>query len=204
MAQSDYLDFKKSALRWMNLGEHPRVLASTDYVGLRRFAAARLVAPSSSPSAPDQMNLLMAGGSARALPFADSATGLLIQYDGAGQISTMDLNLNNRALVNSVADLHATPSQSVVGTTNHFAYPLCGGGRLACDLSAAAQQGGRLVVARAPCVTPTPLFVKHPPTARTAFPSTVAFRGVRNGVGSSFWQGYAVLHRAQQRRGAQL
>ena len=40
MAQSDYLDFKKSALRWMNLGEYPKVLAEADYVGLRRFAAA--------------------------------------------------------------------------------------------------------------------------------------------------------------------
>ena len=199
MAQSDYLDFKKSALRWMNLGEYPKVLAEADYVGLRRFAAASLVAQSAA--APQQMDLLMAGGSARALPFADAATGLVIQYDGAGQISTLDLNLNNRALANSVADLHATPTQSAAAP-DLLAYPLCGGGRLACDLSEAGNTG-RLAAARAPPVTPTPLFVKHPSTPRTAFPNTVAFRGVRNGVGSSFWQGYAVLHRAQQRRGAQ-
>ena len=105
MSQSDYLTFRKLAMRWANLGEdYPLGLNERDYVGLKGFATIATVQTTKNNVIDTSQNNVSA-------PMV-KADGVTLTGTGAGQRCILDMEINDRFLQRYAAS-HPYSCQSI-------------------------------------------------------------------------------------------
>ena len=83
MAQSDYLTYRKNAMKWYNLNELPSVLDGHDYIQLKQFSAMNVIQNSKNYFGLDNMTSMVA------------SDGSNLNGGGYSQINIMNLEMND-------------------------------------------------------------------------------------------------------------